>query len=132
MHHYKFKVLEQHLDTFGHVNNATYLTLLEEARWDWITYNGYSLHEIQKTKKGPVILEVNLKFRRELRLREEITINSEVIEWNGKLGRLKQQMLKPDGSLAAEAVFTVGFFDLMSRKLIDPDPQWMKAIDFKA
>lgn len=37
-------------------------------------------------------------------------------------------MLKANGSLAAEAVFTFGLFDLQSRKLIDATPEWKKAI----
>ena len=37
---YEMLIKEKHLDTFGHVNNATYFELLEEARWDFITNNG--------------------------------------------------------------------------------------------
>ncbi len=32
-HEYHLLILEKHLDTFGHVNNASYLEILEEARW---------------------------------------------------------------------------------------------------
>ncbi len=42
---YDVLILESHLDTFGHVNNAAYLTLFEESRWDFITKNGYGLKE---------------------------------------------------------------------------------------
>ena len=54
-HIYEFLVKEQHLDSFGHVNNAVYLTLFEEARWDLVTQNGYGLEETAKRKLGPVI-----------------------------------------------------------------------------
>ena len=37
IYEYEKTILEQHLDTFGHVNNAAYLVLYEEARWDFIT-----------------------------------------------------------------------------------------------
>ena len=37
VHEYALVIREQHLDTFGHVNNAKYLEILEEARWDLIT-----------------------------------------------------------------------------------------------
>ena len=43
VHDYQLVIREQHLDTFGHVNNAKYLEILEEARWDLITGNGYGL-----------------------------------------------------------------------------------------
>ncbi len=45
-HEYQLLIHEGHLDSFGHVNNATYLNLFEEARWDWITARGYGLKEM--------------------------------------------------------------------------------------
>jgi Acyl-ACP thioesterase len=46
VHEYDLLIRGHHLDTFGHVNNAKYLQILEEARWDVITRNGYSLDEV--------------------------------------------------------------------------------------
>ena len=39
---YPLTIKEFHLDTFGHVNNATYLQIYEEARWEFINQNGYA------------------------------------------------------------------------------------------
>jgi YbgC/YbaW family acyl-CoA thioester hydrolase len=125
---YSVLIRESHLDTFGHVNNATYLALFEEARWDLVTANGFGLKEVQIAKQGPVILEVNLKFIKELKLRETITITTELLGYQGKIGKLKQQMLKADGEVASEATFVFGLFDLKERKLIPPTDQWKKAI----
>ncbi len=125
---YSLLIRESHLDTFGHVNNATYLALYEEARWDLVTRNGYGLKQVQAAGQGPVILEVNLKFLKELQLREEITITTQLIQFKGKISQLKQQMVKSGGVVASEAIFTFGFFDLLTRKLIDPTPAWRKAI----
>jgi acyl-CoA thioester hydrolase len=125
---YPLLIREAHLDTFGHVNNATYLALYEEARWELISKNGFDLKYIQKIKKGPVILEVNVKFMKELKLREEITITSELVNYSALVGKLKQQMVKPNGEIASEALFTFGLFDLVERRLIEPTPEWRKAI----
>jgi len=40
---YEVQIKEMHLDSFGHVNNAAYVMLYEEARWDFITRNGFGL-----------------------------------------------------------------------------------------
>lgn len=125
---YKLLIREFHLDTFGHVNNATYLAIYEEARWDLITKNGYGLKEIQKSGKSPIIMEVNLKFQKEIRLRETITVKTELIKYEGKVGILKQTMVKESGDQASEALFTFGLFDLATRKLIEPTPEWNRAI----
>ncbi|MFN7727550.1 MAG: acyl-CoA thioesterase [Bdellovibrio sp.] len=132
MHSYDLLIREAHLDTFGHVNNATYLALYEEARWDLTTGNGFGLKDIQKLKTGPVILEVTVKFVSELKLREKIRITTELIEYKGKVGRLQQQMIKEDGTLASEALFIFGLFDLQARKLIEPTDAWKKAINWNS
>lgn len=125
---YKMEVLERHLDTFGHVNNAVYLEIFEEARWDLITRNGYGLKTVQRERKGPVILEVNLKFKAELHLRSKIKILTQVIAYEKKISHLKQWIEDDKGQICAEADFKFGFFDLEARKLILPTPEWLKGI----
>ena len=56
-HEYRTLVKERHLDSFGHVNNAQYLVLFEEARWDRSTSAGYGMHLVQRKGIGSVILQ---------------------------------------------------------------------------
>lgn len=125
---YEVLIRESHLDTFGHMNNAAYLVLFEEARWDYITRNGYGLKEVQRLQRGPVVLELTMKFRKEIGLREKITITMELVETRSKISRFRQQMLKEDGSIATELELVFGLFDLKTRRLIDPTPEWKKAM----
>ncbi|MFP5492223.1 MAG: acyl-CoA thioesterase [Bacteriovoracia bacterium] len=127
---YRVQVKEFHLDTFGHVNNAMYLVLYEEARWDFITTNGFGLDRIKADKMGPVIIEAQVKFKRELVNREWINIQSRPGEVNGKLMEINQQIVRPDGKVASEAKFLVGFMDLKERKLIVPPQDWLKACGY--
>ncbi len=130
MHRYQVTIHEGHLDTFGHVNNAKYLELYEQARWDLITNNGYGLDQIKTLKIGPVVLELDLSFKREITNREVITIESEPQKIEHPLiMEIKQRMLKSDGSLASEICLKIGLMDLNKRKLIAPTPEWMKAIE---
>ena len=128
IHEYNLMVREHHLDTFGHMNNATYLEIFEEARWELIGGNGYGMKEIHKTGQGPVILEVNLKFLKELKLRENITIHTTLLGYPGKVGQLKQVIINQNKEAAAEAVFTFALFDLRERKLIVPTEAWKRAV----
>jgi thioesterase-3 len=128
VHQYPMTILEKHLDTFGHVNNATYLEIMEEARWDFITKNGYGHKEVMKTKIGPVILELTLKFKKELYNRQKINIVSTTTEYKGKIFLIEQKILNEKNEECAIAVFTAALFDLTSRKLIDATPEWKKAI----
>jgi acyl-CoA thioester hydrolase len=126
--HYEFTVVETHLDFMGHMNNATYLQVFEEARWEIVVHRGYDYKMIQKSKKGPVILDVKLRFSREVTLRERVRITTEFLSYRGKVGTLRQTMYKQDGTVAAEAEFTTGLFDMVERKLIEPTPEWKMAV----
>lgn len=126
--HFNFIVTETMLDFMGHMNNATYLTLFEDARWDFITANGYGYPMIQSSQKGPVILEVQLKYLKELTLREHVKIQTDVIDYGSKVGRLRQQMIKSNGEVAAEAIFVFGLLDMARRCLIPPTEDWKKAL----
>jgi acyl-CoA thioester hydrolase len=126
-HIYRKQILEQYLDSYGHVNNSSYLILLEEARWDLVESKGCGYEYVQKTQKGPVVLEVNLRFVKELRLREWVTIETQLLNYSGKIGELEQYIKKQDGELATTAFIKFGLFDLQKRKLIEPDENWKRA-----
>ncbi len=118
-----------HLDVFGHVNNANYLELYEEARWDFIEKNGFGLERIKRDKVGPVILEINITFKAELLNRDKITIISHPGEMKHKyIMNLHQKMVKEDGTVASILIMKIGLFDLSKRKLILPTKDWFKAI----
>lgn len=127
---YDLTILEQHLDTFGHVNNAVYLTLYEEARWDFITKNGLGLKQIIESQVGPVLLDLNLTFKSELNNREKIKIISVARpEMRNKyVMLLDQKIIKESGKVASTLTISVGLMDLKERKLIAPTPAWLKAL----
>ena len=79
------------------MNNATYLALLEEARWELLAQNGLDMKYFLKAQQGPVILDVTLKFLKELRLRETVKITCELLDYEGKIGHLIQKIIKSDG-----------------------------------
>ena len=128
MKSYPMMIREAHIDTLGHMNNSTYLQIMEEARWEMITERGFGLEQVRKAQQGPVILEVNLKFMLEVHLREKIEIQTDLVEYKGKIGKLSQKVIKQNGAVAAEAIFVFGLFDLKTRKLIEPTPEWKKAV----
>jgi|SRR5690606_1741911 len=125
---YEITIKEFHLDTFGHVNNAVYLQLYEEARWQFITENGYGLNKIKSTGLGPVILEIKIRFIKELRLREKIIIHSQTGKYSGKIGEIKQWITDSDGTICSDVEMKIGLFDTRNSKLIELTEEWLKAI----
>jgi thioesterase-3 len=129
--HYRLMIKEHHLDSFGHVNNATYLEILEEARWDFITERGFGLTRIHEMGIGPVILEWNIKFLKELRLRQSIIIKSQTQSYRKKIGVMRQDIFTEQQEHCCTAQMTFGLFDLQKRKLITPSEAWFEAVGAK-
>jgi len=122
-----FIVAKAHLDSFGHVNNAMYLMLFEQARWKIINSKGYGLEKIKETALGPTILEINIRFLKELLLGESITIESQVTFLKNRIGVMTQKMFR-DEVLCCVADFRIGLFDIKARKLVKPTHDWLEAI----
>lgn len=127
LYSYPLLIKENHLDTFGHVNNATYLAIFEEARWEFVTNNGYGLQKMIDTGLAPTILEVSLRFLREVRLRDEVVIQTQLLSYKGKIGVILQKMMRGT-EVCCNAEFTIGLFDLKERKMVLPTPEWLAAI----
>jgi acyl-CoA thioester hydrolase len=128
--HYEFTVLETHLDTFGHMNHATYLQIFEQARWDFITTRGFGLKKIIEQQIGPTILNAHIEYKRELRLREKVMIESTTLKYDKKIGQVEQKMINSQGEIAATLLLTIGLFDMKARKLINATPEWLSAVGF--
>jgi acyl-CoA thioester hydrolase len=85
------------VDDYGHVNNAVYLTYLEEARDRWV-----------RDALGPevnfVIVRIAIDYRRELSLEdEEVLVTCRGAGYGTSSIRTSEQILAKEGWLAAEA-----------------------------
>ena len=125
---YERRIRETDLDFLGHVNHAKYLSILEEARWEMMAESGYGFAELRAAMISPVILGVNIQYRKEIGNRERIIIETRTQSSPSKVGTLEQIMRKEDGQIAANATITYGVMDLNERRLIHPPEMWLNAI----
>ncbi|MGV9427541.1 acyl-CoA thioesterase [Streptomyces sp. NPDC003656] len=108
-------------DTQGHLNQAVYLNYAEHARWSLLHAAGISQARLVGRGVGPVALETTIRFRHELLAGDEVDVTG-AFEWTeGKTFRIRQEIRKLDGTLAAEVTAVGGLMDLERRKLVtDP------------
>jgi acyl-CoA thioester hydrolase len=108
------------LDTQGHLNQAVYLNYAEHARWEILRAAGVAQDKLLASGVGPVALETTIRYLRELRGGDEVTVTC-AFEWGtGKTFRMVQR-LERDGELAAEVLSVGGLLDLTARRLV-PEP----------
>jgi thioesterase-3 len=127
IHTYPFLILEAHLDSYGHMNNVAYLQAFEEARWQMITERNYGLEKVRELQVGPVLLGIDVQFRKEVLLRQKVVIQSHTLSYEGKICKIQQKMLSPSGEIHCQATITMGMFDMRARKLILPSKEWLIA-----
>ena len=101
------------MDAYGHVNNAVYLTYLEEAR-------DHALAEVLATvpgETGYVIVRVEVDYRHELtREQGPVTVNITFTTLGRSSIRTRESLYGADGTLAIEAVAVLAKFDRETRQ----------------
>ncbi|MFE5242454.1 MULTISPECIES: acyl-CoA thioesterase [unclassified Streptomyces] len=109
------------LDTQGHLNQAVYLQYAEHARWELLREAGVAQEKLLAHGIGPVQLEVTVKYLRELRGGDRVRVSCELSYGTGKTFGVRQQIVKEDGTVAAEIQGVGGILDLTARRLVaDP------------
>ncbi|MBO8189971.1 acyl-CoA thioesterase [Streptomyces spirodelae] len=108
-------------DTQGHLNQAVYLQYAEHARWSLLQAAGIEQSALVASGVGPVVLEQTLRYKRELRAGDEVTVSC-AFEWGErKIFGMRQLIVKADGAVAAELTGVGGIMDLGARRLVtDP------------
>jgi acyl-CoA thioester hydrolase len=119
------------LDPNGHVRGPAYLAYADHARWLTLDAAGIDVADLLLRGIGPVNLETTVRFHRELRALDQVEVHTR-FEWTtGKVSRVKQRLVRSDGTLVAEVSSVSGLLDLTERKLLPrPDQYWRSlAID---
>jgi acyl-CoA thioester hydrolase len=99
-HEKRVEIRWRDLDAFGHVNNAVYLTYLEEVRDEWLER---TLPE-SSSSWDFVVARVAIDFRRELRQADDYVIASCRLQKVGRSSLVTREEVRMlDGELVAEA-----------------------------
>lgn len=116
------------LDTQGHLNHAVYHQYGEHARWELLRAAGIQQDKFIASGIGAVVLESTIKYKRELRGGDEVTVTC-AFDWQGgKVFRFEHQIVKLDGTVAAEISVLAGAMDLRTRKLVADPAEHFKAL----
>ncbi|MDP2173685.1 MAG: thioesterase family protein [Candidatus Cloacimonadaceae bacterium] len=100
---FKKRIFGYDCDVYGHLNNASYLQLLEAARAEALIAMDMSISRMQKLDLQIFILRFELDYLKAIDLEDTVTVKS----WFHKTNRLKgfwvQQIFNSAGELCFEA-----------------------------
>jgi acyl-CoA thioester hydrolase len=113
----RVKVRGYELDTQGHLNWAEYLHYAEHARWECLAAAGITQDGLIATGFGPVVLDLQVRFRRELRGGDEVDVTCAFGFGGSRTYEIKQEFRRADGQVCASLISMCGLLDLRERKL---------------
>jgi acyl-CoA thioester hydrolase len=119
------EVVLRDLDSFGHVNNAVYLTFVENSRIDY-------LREVVGMRRRDeirnIMASVSIEFRAEVSFEDELEIGVRAERLGTKSFSLAHRMVRGDGLVAVEATTVQVMYDFDAGRSIEIPDDWRKAI----
>ena len=73
---YKRRIFGFECDIYGHLNNANYLHLYEEARSVVLEKLGFSIKNLKEIGIHIYLININLKFKKAIEIEDRITIKT--------------------------------------------------------
>ncbi|MCS6860414.1 MAG: acyl-CoA thioesterase [Abditibacteriales bacterium] len=117
----QIRVRSYELDSFGHVNNATYLQYLEAARCDHLRQVGLSFNDFQKWGAFPVVLEAHLRYHHPLIADDVIEVRGTFVDWKRSSFAVEYEVVKQDGTLVLTARMVFVFVNGQGKPIRVPE-----------
>ncbi len=112
------RVRGYHCDFYGHVNQARYLELLEEARWSLLE-DRLDLADWERRHLGIVVAGVDIRYLRPAVPDDLLDIHSAMVELGTKTGVIRQRVVnQATAKTIAEADVTFAVVDRRTGRAI--------------
>lgn len=90
------------LDSYGHLNNAIYISYLEHARWKMLEQEGITLARLNEWKRWPVIASIEAKYLKPTYIGEQLDIDTQIVE-HRRVGFTIEQKISRRGEVVFSA-----------------------------
>lgn len=126
----RFHVTWAHLDANGHMANTAYLDIVVDVRFMYFASRGFPPEEFRRLRLGPVVRRDEVDYYRELHLLEPVRVNLLLcgVSEDGSRFRIRNEIRREGGELAARVTSLGGWFDLAARRLVAPPETLAEAI----
>jgi acyl-CoA thioester hydrolase len=120
-----FEVRWADLDPNAHMRHSAYADYGAQARVGFLTEHGFSLAQFQKARLGPVLFREDLKYLREIRPNERISVTCEAVgvSPNRKHWRIRHRIFRQDDELSCIIDCQGAWLDLVNRKVVPAPPE---------
>lgn len=111
---YRGVVTQWHCDHVGHLNIAHYVSRFDEAHWAFFADLGLTASWLRDNRRGMAAVEENLRYLREVRAGDTVTIVSRLVQ-------IKAKVIVSDHSMTNDATSEVCATERIACALVDLD-----------
>jgi len=117
-----FHVSWAHLDSNAHMANTAYLDIVVDVRFMFFASQGFGPEEFRKHAIGPVVRRDEVDYYKELHLLQPIRVNIMMagLSEDASRFRLRNEIRREDGEVAARVTSSGAMFSLATRKIVAP------------
>jgi len=117
-----FRISKDDIDVNLHLRDSAYIDYANKTKWAYFKDNGI-IDVFQKEKIGPIVFEMNIQYKKEVFLDDEITVNLwfDYISNDFRKWRLTNEIYNKDGDLSA-VIKNFGSFIHLQRRKVVPAP----------
>ncbi|MEZ5331458.1 MAG: acyl-CoA thioesterase [Thermoanaerobaculia bacterium] len=125
-----FPVRWADLDPNRHLRHSAFNDYGTHIRFSYLEEQGFGMEAYERLDFSPVILREEVRFLREVRQGDTITLDMRLVAGSPKLARfrLAHDVTRSDGVLAATIEVDGGWMSLSKRKLIEPPVELAEAL----
>jgi acyl-CoA thioester hydrolase len=118
------------MDFNSHMRNTAFLDKSADVRMMYFADHGFPVAEFARLKLGPVVMKDEVEYRKEVGLLQQIAVTLAIagLSPDGSRFVLRNEILRPEGTLCARVTSAGGWLDLAARKLVAPPAPLLAAL----
>ena len=114
-----------HIDFMQHVSNIVFIEWMEIGRCRLLDAVGMSVHKIMEQGFGPILVDTQISYKRQLRLGEKVRVDTWVGEMQKVSAHLEFRFSNEQDELVATGRQRGLFIDLNTQRPRRPSPEEM-------
>lgn len=120
MKQHRLLVRPYHCDAYGHVNNARYLEIFEEGRWNLLGSEELDAY-LANNNMGMVVVELHIQYKKPALPGQWLNISAEISQIGNSSFTILQHIHLDDHQPVAEASVKLVMIDLKSGRPVKMD-----------
>ena len=106
---YQRKIFGYECDLYGHLNNANYFHLFEEARTILLGKLNLAMQDLMKKNIHIYVIKAEIEYIKPIFFAEQVNVNTEIIDFNRVVSTWQQKIINKNKEICANLKIKASF-----------------------